>query len=101
MPERVGATAAWAWIVGVVLVIVVVTGYGVVQTQHRLEKVQSELVSAKDEAAQAIARVRESERGADSLKSALDKTNAHRNELQAKLDQATMQAKATQSELKL
>jgi chromosome segregation ATPase len=100
MLERVGAIPAWVWIVGAVLVIAIIfAGYRVVQTQHRLQTVRSELVSAKDEAAQTNARVAEFEKRADSLRSELDKANVQRNELQTKLDQATTEMEAVQSEV--
>ena len=98
MPERVGAIPAWAWIVGAVLVnVIIFTGYRVVQTQHLLQTVRSELVSAKDEAAQTNAQVAEFEKRADRLKSALEKANAQRNELQTKLDQATTEMELAKS----
>jgi hypothetical protein len=98
MPERVGAIPAWAWIVGAVLVIVIIsTGYRVVQMQHLLQTVRSELVSAKDEAAQTNAQVVEFEKRADRLKSVLEKANAQRNELQTKLDQATTEMELAKS----
>jgi hypothetical protein len=51
MPERIGAIPTWAWIVGAVLVIgLALTGYRMIQTQQRLQTVQSELESAKQAA---------------------------------------------------
>jgi hypothetical protein len=68
MPKRVSAIPALVWIIGAVLVIIIIfTGYRAVQTQHRLQTVQSELVSAKDQAAQTKARVADFEKRADSL----------------------------------
>ena len=100
MPERSGVMPLWAWIVGAVVVIgIILTGYRMVQTQQRLETVQSELGSAKEGAVQANARLAELEKGAAKLKSELEKANAQRNELQTKLDQANSEIERLTSEL--
>jgi chromosome segregation ATPase len=65
--------------VGAVLVIVsILAGYRIVQTQQHLAAAQSELENAKQ---------------------AAEKVNAERNELQTKLDGATSEVKSAQSVL--
>ncbi len=101
MPERSGVMPIWTWIVGAVIVIgIIVTGYLMVQTQLRLETVQSEHESAKEEVVQANARTAELEKVAANLKSELEKTNTERNELQTKLDQATSEIEQLNNNLK-
>ena len=88
--NRGRSNRAWEWIVGAVFVIVIIlTGYRLVQTQQHLETRQSELESAKQAADQAKAQATEFAKRAASLSSELEKANAQRNELQTKLDHAT------------
>ena len=100
MPERNGVMPIWAWIVGAVIVIgIILTGYLMVQTQQRLETVQSERESAKEEVVQANARTAELDKQVANLKPELEKGNAERNELQTKLDQANSEIERLESEL--
>ena len=98
--NRGRSNRAWEWIVGAVFVIVIIlTGYRLVQTQQHLETTQSELENAKQAADQAKAQATELAKRAASLNSELEKTNAQRDELQTKLDQATSEIKSAQSQL--
>ena len=62
---------------------------------------QSELENAKQAADQAKAQATELAKRAASLNSELEKTNAQRNELQTKLDQATSEIESAQSHLRI
>ena len=65
---------AWTWIVGSVLMIVIVlTGYRLVQTRQHLETKQSELENAKQVADQAKAQATELAKRTASLNSELEK----------------------------
>ncbi len=100
MPERNGVMPVWAWIVGAVIVIgIILTGYLMVQTQQRLETVQSERESAKEEVVQANARTTELEKQVANLKSELENGNAERSELQTNLDRANSEIERLNSEL--
>jgi uncharacterized membrane-anchored protein YhcB (DUF1043 family) len=88
------------WIVGAVFVIVIVLiGYCLVQTQQHLETTQSELENAKQDADQAKAQATVFTKRAASLNSELGKTNAQRNKLQTKFVQATLEIISAQSQL--
>ena len=98
--NRGPSNRAWEWIVGAVFIIVIIlTGYRLVQTQQHLETRQSDLENAKQAADQAKARATELAKRAASLNSELEKANAQRNELQTKLDQATSEITSAQSQL--
>jgi septal ring factor EnvC (AmiA/AmiB activator) len=98
MPERNGVMPIWAWIVGAVIVIGSIL-YLMVQTQQRLETVQSERESAKEEVVQANARTTELEKQVANLKSELENGNAERSELQTNLDRANSEIERLKSEL--
>src|SRR6478672_6749470 len=98
--NRGRSNRASEWIVGTVFVIVIILiGYRLVQTQQHLQTRQNELANAKQAADQAKAQATELARRAVSLNSALEKANAQRNELQTKLDQATSEITSAQSQL--
>jgi chromosome segregation ATPase len=128
MPERISTTPAWAWIVGVLLVIVsIFIGYRVVQTQQHLAAAQSELEGAKQAAEKANAEYKELQTKFDnttselksaesqlaemrsrleatqsqleSAKQVTETANAGRKELQTKLDEAASETKSAQSQL--
>jgi spore germination cell wall hydrolase CwlJ-like protein len=75
-------------LVGVAILIAVVLGYLVMQTQKRLETVQSELHRVSENAVQAKARVVNFEQTAASLKRELKKADFKRNEIQDQLNKA-------------
>ena len=108
--NRGRSTRAWAWIVlgaelverlvgAVFVILIIVAGYSLVQTQQHLETSQGELETAKQAADKARAQAAELAKRAVSLNSALEKATAQRNELQTKLDQATSEMKSTLSQL--
>ena len=106
--NRNSSTRSWDWIVlgaelvervvGAVLVILII-GYRLVETQQRLEASQGELENAKHAADEAIAQAAELGKRVASLNSALNKVTAQRNELQTKLDQVTSAIKSARSQL--
>src|SRR5918995_2779964 len=100
MPERIGVIPTWAWIVGAILVIgVVLTGYRMIQTQQRLQTVQTDLERAKQGADQARAMTADLEKRTASLNSELENATTQRGDLQTKLDEATLELKSVQSTL--
>jgi chromosome segregation protein len=79
MAERISAIPGWAWIAGAVLILLsVVIGYRMVQTEHALAAAQIELESSKK---------------------AADKAKAESGELQVKLERATTTLKSAESRL--
>lgn len=74
------------WLSGVAILIAVVFGYLVMQTQKRLETVQSELHKVSENAVQAKARVVVLEQTAANLTRELKKADFKRNELQDQLN---------------
>ena len=74
------------WLVGVAILIAVVLGYLVMQTQSRLETVQSELHKVSENAVYATARVVDLEQTAAGLKRELKRADFKRNELQYQLN---------------
>ena len=66
--NRGRSNRAWEWIVGAVFVIVIIlTGYRLVQTQQHLETTQNELENAKQAADQTKTQARELTKRAASL----------------------------------
>jgi cell division protein FtsL len=66
--NRGRSSRAWEWIVGAVFVIVIIlTGYRLVQTQQHLETTQNELENAKQAADQTKTQARELTKRAASL----------------------------------
>jgi spore germination cell wall hydrolase CwlJ-like protein len=82
------ATPQSDWLVGVAILIAVVLGYLVMQTQKRLETVQSELHRVSENAAQAKARVVDLEQTTADLNWELKKADFERNELQDQVKKA-------------
>ena len=76
------------WLVGVAILIAVGLGYLVMQTQKRLETVQSELLRVSENAVQATARVIELEQTTAGLNRELKKADFKRNELQDQVKKA-------------
>ena len=74
------------WLSGVAILIAVVLGYLVMQTQKRLETVQSVLHKVSENAIQAKARVVDLEQTAAGLKRELQRADFKRNELQDQLN---------------
>ena len=85
--NRSRSTRAWEWIVlgarlverlvgAVFVILIIVAGYSLVQTQQRLETSQGELENAKQAADEATAQAAELAKRAASLNSALEKANA-------------------------
>lgn len=74
------------WLAGVAILIAVVLGYLVMQTQSRLETVQSELHKVSENAAHATARVVDLEQTGAGLKRELERADFKRNELQDQLN---------------
>ena len=108
--NRSRSTRAWEWIVlgaqlverlvgAVFVILIIVAGYSLVQTQQHLETSQGELENAKQAADEATAQAAELAKRVASLNSALEKATAQRNELQTKLDQATSEIKSARSQL--
>src|SRR5262245_36697096 len=80
---------SWEWTVGAVLLVgIALTGYGLVQTRQLLGTTQSELETARLDAAQVKAKAAEFAGSFASLNSELEKANSGRNELRTKLDRA-------------
>ena len=77
------------WLSGVAILIAVVLGYLVMQTQKRLETVRSELHKVSENAVQAKARVVDLEQTAAGLKRELKRADFKRNELQDQLKKET------------
>ena len=77
----------------VFIIVIILTGCRLVQTQQHLETRQNELENAKQAADQAKSQATEFAKRAASLNSQLEKANAQRNELQTKFDQATSETK--------
>jgi methyl-accepting chemotaxis protein len=75
------------WLSGVAILIAVVLGYLIMQTQKRLEAVQSELHKVSENAVQAKARVVDLEQTAAGLKQELQRADFKHNELQDQLNQ--------------
>lgn len=82
------ATPKSDWLLAVAILIAGVLGYFVMQTQKRLETVQSELHRVSENAVQAEATVVDLEQTAASLKRELKKADFKRNELQDQLDKS-------------
>ena len=74
------------WLSGVAILIAVVLAYLIMQTQKRLETVQSELHKASENAVQTKARVVDVEQTAAGLKQELQRADFKRNELQDQLN---------------
>jgi spore germination cell wall hydrolase CwlJ-like protein len=74
------------WLSGVAILIAVVLGYLIMQTQKRLEAVQSELHKVSENAVQAKARVVDLEQTAAGLKQELQRADFKHNELQDQLN---------------
>lgn len=74
------------WLVGVAILLAVVLTYLVMQTQKRLETVQSELHKVSENAVQAKARVVDLDQTAAGLKRELNRADVKRNELQDQLN---------------
>ena len=81
------------WLSGVAILIAVVLGYLVMQTQKRLETVQSELHKVSENAVQAKARVVDLEQTAAGLKRELKRADFKRNELQDQLNKENSKIK--------
>jgi spore germination cell wall hydrolase CwlJ-like protein/peptidoglycan hydrolase CwlO-like protein len=79
------------WFVGAAILLALVLGYLVMQTQTRLKTVQSELHRVSDNAVQAKARVVHLEHAAASLKREMKNADFKRNELQDQLGKANAQ----------
>ena len=84
------------WLSGVAILIAVVLGYLVMQTQKRLETVQSELHKVSENAVQAKARVVDLEQTAAGLKRELKRADFKRNELQDQLNKREFQNRTTE-----
>ena len=108
--NRSRSTRAWEWIVlgarlverlvgAVFVILIIVTGYSLVQTQQHLETSLGELENAKQAAGEATAQAAELAKRAASLNSALEKATAQRYEFQTKLDQATIEIKSARTQL--
>ena len=77
MPDRRRTVPAGTWIVGAVLVVaIILVGLRAVQTQRHLHLVQSQLASAKSDAAQANAQVADLKKQTVGLNADLDKVHA-------------------------
>jgi uncharacterized protein HemX len=84
--QRTHAKRQFNSLSGVAILIAVVLGYLVMQTQKRLETVRSELHKVSENAVQAKARVVDLEQTAANLKRELKKADFKRNELQDQLN---------------
>ena len=82
----------------VFVIVIVLIGYGLVQTQQHLETMQSELEHVKQVRSGKNSSYGARETGR-SLSSELEKTNAQRSELQTKLDQVTSEIKNIESNM--
>src|SRR5262245_60839196 len=92
---------SWEWTVGAVLLVGIgLTSYGLVQTRQHLGTAQSELETARQDAAQVKVKAGEVAESFASLNSKLEMATSARNELQTKLDRVTSEAELAQSQLK-